>query len=153
VITYKAGDLLSEDAEALVNPVNCVGVMGGGVAAQFKRAWPDNFAAYAAACSRHEVQPGRMFVFETRALTGPRYIVNFPTKRHWRDKSMMEDIAAGLTGLVAEVRRCGIRSIAIPALGAGLGGLDWADVRQRIDRAMRDLPDVNVVVFEPHPAP
>ena len=125
MITYKSGDLLSEDAEALVNPVNCVGVMGRGVALQFKRAWPENFDVYAAACRRHEVQPGRMFVFENGGKAGPRYIVNFPTKRHWRDKSMIEDIEAGLSALVVEVRRRGIRSIAIPALGAGLGGLDW----------------------------
>ena len=153
MITYKSGDLLSEDAEALVNPVNCVGVMGRGVALQFKRAWPENFDAYAAACRRHEVQPGRMFVFENVGKAGPRYIVNFPTKRHWRDKSIIEDIDAGLSALVVEVRRRGIRSIAIPALGAGLGGLDWADVRPRIERAMRELPEVSVVVFEPHEAP
>ena len=153
MITYKSGDLFSEDAEALVNPVNCVGVMGRGVALQFKRAWPENFDAYAAACRRREVQPGRMFVFERSAPAGPRYIVNFPTKRHWRDKSIIEDIDAGLSALVVEVRRRGIRSIAIPALGAGLGGLDWADVRPRIERAMRELPEVSVVVFEPHEAP
>jgi O-acetyl-ADP-ribose deacetylase (regulator of RNase III) len=153
MITYKSGDLLSEDAEALVNPVNCVGVMGRGVAAHFKRAWPENFDAYAAACRRHEVQPGRMFVFENGGKAGPQYIVNFPTKRHWRDKSIIEDIEAGLSALVVEVRRRGIRSIAIPALGAGLGGLDWADVRPRIERAMRELPDVSVVVFKPHEAP
>jgi O-acetyl-ADP-ribose deacetylase (regulator of RNase III) len=153
MITYKTGDILVEDAEALVNPVNCVGVMGRGLALAFKLAWPENFAAYAEACRRHEVQPGRMFVFENHAPAGPRYIVNFPTKRHWRDKSLIEDIEAGLSALVAEVRRRGIRSIAIPALGAGLGGLDWADVCPRIERAMRELPNISVVVFEPHEAP
>src|SRR2546422_6622783 len=153
MITYKTGDILAEDAEALVNTVNCVGFMGRGIALEFKRAWPENFTAYAAACRRHEVQPGRMFVFENRALTGPRYIINFPTKRHWRGKSRIEDIETGLSALVTEVRRRGIRSIAIPPLGAGLGGLNWADVRPRIERAMRELPDVSVVVFEPHGAP
>ena len=101
MIEFKTGDLLAEDAEALVNTVNCVGYMGRGIALQFKKAWPENFRAYAAACRRQEVQPGRMFVFETGQITSPRYIINFPTKRHWRGKSRMEDIESGeslLTG-------------------------------------------------------
>ena len=96
MIEYKTGDILAEDVEALVNSVNCVGVMGRGIALQFKKAFPDNFKAYASACTREKVQPGRMFVFETGYLTGPRYIINFPTKRHWRGKSRLEDIEAGL---------------------------------------------------------
>jgi O-acetyl-ADP-ribose deacetylase (regulator of RNase III) len=150
MIEYKAGDILAEDAEALVNTVNCVGFMGRGIALEFKRAWPENFMAYAAACRKGEVRPGRMFVSETGQLGNPRYIINFPTKRHWRGKSRIEDIEAGLAALVAEVRNRGIRSIAVPPLGAGLGGLDWADVRPRIERAMKALGDVRVVVFEPH---
>jgi O-acetyl-ADP-ribose deacetylase (regulator of RNase III) len=150
MITYKTGDILIEDAEALVNAVNCIGSMGRGLAAEFKRAWPENFTEYAAACRRQEVRPGRMFVFQNTAASGPRYIINFPTKRHWRDNSRIEDIEAGLSALVTEVRQRSIRSIAIPALGSGLGRLDWADVRPRIERAMRELPHVNVVVFEPH---
>ena len=122
MIEYKRGDILAEDAEALVNTVNTVGVMGGGIALQFKKAFPANFKAYAATCKRGDVQPGRMFVFETGQLTNPRYIINFPTKRHWRGKSRMEDIDAGLEALVKEVRDRGIRSIAIPPLGSGLGG-------------------------------
>jgi O-acetyl-ADP-ribose deacetylase (regulator of RNase III) len=153
MIEYKTGDILAEDAEALVNTVNCVGVMGRGIALEFKRAWPENFTAYAAACRRHEVQPGRMFVFETGQLGNPRYVINFPTKRHWRGKSRIEDIEAGLAALVAEVRQRGIRSIAVPPLGAGLGGLDWADVRSRIELAMAALPGVRIVVFEPHKTP
>ena len=102
MIQYKIGDVLAEDAEALVNTVNCVGVMGRGIALQFKRAFPENFKAYVAACKRNEVQPGRMFVFETGHVTNPRYIINFPTKRHWRGKSRIEDIDAGLDALVAE---------------------------------------------------
>lgn len=155
MIQYKTGDILAEDAEALVNTVNCVGFMGRGIALQFKKAWPDNYKAYAAACRRHKVQPGRMFVFETGQLTPPHYIINFPTKRHWRGKARMEDIEAGLGALVAEVRERGIRSIALPPLGAGLGGLDWEEVRVRIERALRDLSDVKILVFEPlgTPAP
>ena len=122
MIEYKTGDVLTEDAEALVNTVNCVGVMGRGIALQFKKAFPENFRAYAAACERNEVQPGRMFVFETGHVTNPRYIINFPTKRHWRGKSRIEDIEAGLAALVAEVRSRSIGSIVVPPLGSGLGG-------------------------------
>lgn len=153
MIEYKTGDILAEEADALVNTVNCVGVMGRGVALQFKRAWPENFKAYAAACRRQEVQPGRMFVFETGRLVPPRYIINFPTKRHWRDKSRIEDIESGLAALVETVRERGIRSLALPPLGSGLGGLDWREVRSRIERALGALPGVRVVVFEPAGVP
>ena len=153
MIDYKVGDILAEDAEALVNTVNCVGFMGRGIALQFKKAWPENFKAYAAACRTQDVQPGRMFMFETGRLTNPRYIINFPTKRHWRGKSRIEDIEAGLEALVAEIRTRGIRSIALPPLGAGLGGLEWAEVRTRIERSLRELSAVKVVVFEPQATP
>lgn len=149
MICYVHGDILKVEADALVNTVNCVGVMGRGIALQFKQAFPDNFKAYAAACRRGEVQPGRMFVFDIGRLTKPRYIINFPTKRHWRGKSRIEDIEAGLAALVEEVRLRNIRSIAIPALGSGLGGLAWADVRPRIELAIAALPEVEGLVFEP----
>jgi O-acetyl-ADP-ribose deacetylase (regulator of RNase III) len=153
MIEYKTGNILEEDVEALVNTVNCVGFMGRGIALQFKKAWPENFKAYAAACRRREVEPGRMFVFDTGRLTNPRYIINFPTKRHWRGKARIGDIEAGLKALVEDVRRRNIHSIALPPLGAGLGGLDWAEVRPRIEAAMRELPGVRVVVFEPAGTP
>jgi O-acetyl-ADP-ribose deacetylase (regulator of RNase III) len=149
MIEYRTGNLLGEDVEALVNTVNCVGVMGRGVALQFKKAFPANFAAYAQACRRGEVQPGRMFVYEMDGLTNPRFIINFPTKRHWRGKSRMEDIEYGLLALIEEIRRRGIRSIAIPPLGSGLGGLHWPEVRSRIERAVAAVPDVRTVVYEP----
>src|SRR4030042_5107917 len=122
MIEFKRGDILAEDAEALVNTVNCVGFMGRGIALQFKRAYPENFKAYAAACRRRDVAPGRMFVFETGQLTHPRVIINFPTKRHWRGKSRIEAIEAGLKALVDEIHNRGIRSIAMPPLGSCLGG-------------------------------
>ncbi len=153
MIEYQTGDIIAEDAEALVNTVNCVGIMGRGIALQFKNAFPDNFKAYEAACNRGEVQPGRMFVFETGLLTYPRYIINFPTKRHWRGKSRLSDIEAGLDALASEIKSRGIRSVAIPPLGSGLGGLQWNDVRQRIERALSALSDVGIVVFEPRGAP
>ncbi len=149
MIQYKTGNILAEDAEALVNTVNCVGVMGRGIALQFKEAFPANFKAYEIACRHGEVKPGRMFVFETGQLTNPRYVINFPTKRHWRGQARLEDVETGLQALVEEIRSRGIRSIAIPPLGSGLGGLEWAEVRPRIERALRGLPDLRVVVFEP----
>ncbi len=150
VIEFKTGDLMRADAEALVNTVNCVGIMGRGVALQFKNEFPANFKAYVAACRRDEVQPGRMFVFETETMTNPKYIINFPTKRHWRGKSRIEDIDAGLKALADEIRKLGIRSIAIPPLGSGLGGLDWAEVKPKIVDALRGFDNLQVVVFEPN---
>ncbi len=153
MIETTTGDILTADAEALVNTVNCVGIMGRGIALQFRKAFPDNFKAYEALCKRHELQPGQMFVFETGQLTNPRYIINFPTKRHWKGKSQLADIESGLQSLVAEVRRFGIQSIAIPPLGCGQGGLDWAEVRPRIEQALADVPDVRILLFSPTGAP
>ena len=153
MLQYKTGDILTEETEALVNTVNCVGAMGRGIALQFKNAFPDNFKAYAEACKRQEVQPGRMFVFDTGRLTNPRYIINFPTKRHWRGKSRMEDIEAGLQALQEVIRERNIRSLAVPPLGAGLGGLDWNEVRLRIEEALGDFDDVRIVIFQPSGAP
>lgn len=153
MMEFKSGDILKDDAEALINTVNCVGIMGRGIALQFRDAFPENFRSYAEACQRGEVQPGRMFVFETGQLTPPRYIINFPTKRHWRGKSRMEDIEAGLKALVEVIRAKHILSVAIPPLGSGLGGLDWLDVKPRIEAALRPLTDVRAVVYEPQGAP
>jgi O-acetyl-ADP-ribose deacetylase (regulator of RNase III) len=146
---YKKGNILAEDVEALVNTVNCVGIMGRGIALQFKNAFPENFRSYAAACGRSEMHPGRMYVFETGKLTNPRYIINFPTKRHWRGKSRIEDIDSGLASLAKEIRSLSIRSIAIPPLGSGLGGLNWSRVRPLIEARLRELSDVRIVIFEP----
>lgn len=153
MINFTTGDILRADAEAIVNTVNCVGIMGRGIALQFKNDFPENFKAYEAACARDEVQPGKMFVFETRTLTNPKFIINFPTKRHWRGKSRMEDIDSGLKALVTEIRNRGIRSIAIPPLGSGLGGLNWTEVRPRIEAALRGINDLDVVIYEPNSAP
>lgn len=151
-IELRTGDIFKADADAIVNTVNCVGIMGRGIALQFKNAYPANFKAYKAACDAEQVQPGRMFVFETGKFT-PRFIINFPTKRHWKGKSRIEDIEAGLVGLAEEIAARGIKSIAIPPLGAGLGGLDWDDVLPRIKSALQYIPDVDVIVFEPKGPP
>ena len=153
MIEYKTGDILAEEAEALVNTVNCVGVMGRGIALQFKHAFPENFKAYATQCKRKEMRPGRVFVFETGDMLFPRYIINFPTKRHWRGKSRMEDIESGLVSLVEEIRSHGIRSIAIPPLGSGLGGLNWPAVRRILQKTLEQLDCVRVVIFEPGGGP
>jgi len=153
MIEFTQGDILNSDAEALVNTVNCVGYMGRGIALQFKNAFPKNFKAYKAACDRKEIQPGKVFVVETGSMTGPKYIINFPTKRHWRGKSRLSDIASGLVSLVSEITRREIHSIAIPPLGSGLGGLYWPDVRVLIEEALRPLADVRVTIYEPSEAP
>lgn len=150
---YKSGDILREDVEALVNTVNCVGVMGRGIALQFKNAFPENFKAYVAACKKGEVQPGRMFMFETGQLTNPHFIINFPTKRHWRGKSRIEDIKAGLKTLADTIRLYNIHSVAIPPLGSGLGGLDWTEVKPLIETALGSLTDVRVIIYEPKGTP
>jgi O-acetyl-ADP-ribose deacetylase (regulator of RNase III) len=148
-ITFTKGDIFTAQVEALVNPVNCVGVMGKGLAAQFKANYPENFTAYALACKFKEVVPGRMFCFET-GKDNPKWIINFPTKRHWKDVSHVEDILFGLGSLAKEIENKKIKSIAIPALGCGLGGLKWANVRPLIEQKLEKLcKDVQIIVFEP----
>lgn len=153
MITEARGNLLAADVEALVNTVNTVGVMGKGIALQFRRAYPDMFADYARAVKGSEIQLGHMHVWGTGALIGPRYVINFPTKAHWRAGSKMADIEAGLHDLVRVVAEMGIRSIAVPPLGCGNGGLDWADVEPRIRSAFDALPDVDVRLYAPGAAP
>jgi O-acetyl-ADP-ribose deacetylase (regulator of RNase III) len=149
MIVTTTGDILASGADALVNPVNCVGVMGKGLALAFKEAFPGNFRAYADACRHAEVQPGRILVVATDSTTPPRFILNFPTKRHWRDGSRLEDIDAGLDALATEIRHRGIRSVAVPPLGCGLGGLDWAEVRPRIVAVLGALEGVEIRVYGP----
>ena len=151
MIHFTRGDIFAQHAEAIVNPVNCVGVMGRGLALQFKRRYPDAFLAYRRACEAGRVQPGRMFMFDT-GFDRPRWIVHFPTKRHWRDRSAIGDIEAGLRGLAEAVTRHGIPSIAIPPLGCGLGGLDWHAVRPLVAHCLAGTP-ATVIVLEPPPGP
>jgi len=153
-ITERAGDLLADDVEALVNTVNTVGVMGKGIALQFKRAFPENFKAYQAACKRGEIRLGQVQVVSTGRLTeNPRYIINFPTKNHWRSKSKLSDIRDGLIDLVDRIQDLGIRSVAVPPLGCGNGGLRWSDVRPLIIDVLSELSDVEVHLFAPEGAP
>lgn len=153
MIELTHGNLLKADAEALVNTVNTDGYMGKGIALQFKQAFPANFAAYQCACTHGEVQIGRMFVYETDAFYNPRYIINFPTKAHWRGKSRLSYVEQGLVALIDEVKRRSIKSIAVPPLGCGLGGLDWAVVRPLIEQAFAATPDIHVLLYAPTGTP
>jgi len=148
MITFTQGNLLEAHAEALVNTVNNVGVMGKGIALMFKERFGENFRRYLAACKAGQVQTGKMFVTEVSELGGPRWIINFPTKQHWRGNSRMDWIVEGLQDLRAFVVENNVKSIAIPPLGSGNGGLDWAEVRLQIEAALSDL-DAEILVFEP----
>lgn len=145
MITLSSGDMFAADTEALVNPVNCVGTMGKGLALVFKNRFPQAFRAYGHACADGIIKPGIVFTF----VEGGKTIFHLPTKRHWRDKSRLDDVTAGLAALRVEIARTGVQSVAVPALGCGLGGLSWRDVWPRIDQALADL-DVDVLVFPPH---
>ena len=153
MITLTQGDILKADTEAIVNTVNCVGIMGRGIALQFKQAFPENFTAYAAACRANQVQLGLMFVYNLNRLYNPRLIINFPTKRHWQNKSQIADIQTGLIDLLRVVKQQQIRSIAIPPLGCGLGGLNWHDVKPLIIEAFQSVPEVKILLFEPIDSP
>lgn len=150
-IELGTGNLLTADVDALVNTVNTQGVMGKGLALQFKKAFPEAFTSYEQACKNGEIETGRMHV--VRRLASPRYIINFPTKKHWRNPSKLEYIQTGLTNLVEQVRELSIQSIAMPPLGCGHGGLDWGNVRPLIEAAFAAVPDVRVVLYEPVGAP
>jgi O-acetyl-ADP-ribose deacetylase (regulator of RNase III) len=149
MIVFKTGNVFSERVDAIVNTVNCVGVMGRGIAAQSKKLFPENFKSYKKACEKEDVKPGKMFVVPVSTIDFPRYIINFPTKRHWKANSRLSDIDSGLVDLVRQIEALGIQSIAIPALGCGLGGLDWEDVRPMIIGRLEALPKVRVVIYEP----
>jgi len=153
MIRYTRGNLLEAGTDALVNTVNCVGVMGRGIALQFKQAFPENYEKYRLACEHGEVEPGRMFVFATGNLMGTKFIINFPTKKHWKGKSKIGDVDNGLDALVEIIRAHRIKSIAVPPLGCGNGGLDWGVVRNLIKRKLGELEDVMVLVYEPVGAP
>lgn len=151
MIELVKGNLLDANAEAYVNTVNCVGVMGKGIALQFKERFPDNFKMYRQVCARKELRPGMMLVYDGgfKYDQRPRYIINFPTKDHWRSRSRIAWIDTGLVALVKEVEGRGIKSIAIPALGCNNGGLEWNEVLPRIEAMFAVLPDVHVLLYEP----
>lgn len=151
MIEFRRDNLLGAETEALVNTVNTVGIMGKGIALQFKKKFPGNFKAYERACKNEEVRVGKMFTVTLDSLTNPKYIINFPTKEHWKGKSRIEYVRDGLEDLLREIEHLGIRSIALPPLGCGNGGLDWeTEVRPLIEALSAKMPGVRVQAFEPH---
>lgn len=153
MIEYRQGNLLQANVEALVNTVNCVGVMGKGIALQFKQAFPNNFRQYEKACKEKKVVPGKMFVVPTNTMFNPSFIINFPTKRHWKEKSKIEDIKSGLVALVETLRQYQITSVAVPPLGCGNGGLDWNEVKPLIESAASQLPEIHFLIYPPDGSP
>lgn len=154
-ITFKSGDMFSDSAEALINTVNCVGVMGKGVALEFKKRWPDNYKAYKKICADKKLEPGKLFVFDNSSLldtSSPKYLINFPTKMHWKSKSKISYVEDGLDALVKLVKDRGIRSVAMPPLGCGNGGLDWNDVQPLIKDKLSQLEGVDFIVYAPREA-
>ncbi|EGU33109.1 macro domain-containing protein [Vibrio scophthalmi] len=153
MITYLKGDLFADDAEALINTVNTVGVMGKGLAYQFKERFPDNFRIYRDACSNDEFSVGQVLLVRNVHGSSPRFIINFPTKAHWRGKSKIEYIESGLDDLVKVIKDKGIKSVAIPALGSGLGGLPWSQVERVIYEKLSDATEVEWRVYAPNDTP
>jgi len=145
MITYKTGDIFKSKAQVLTNPVNCVGVMGKGLALAFKNKFPDMFLDYKAKCDRQEVIPGRPYLWENSFVQ----ILNFPTKRHWSQDSLLSDIEDGLKYLAQNYAQMGVSSLALPALGSGFGGLKWADVKNLINKYLGPIVDLDVYVYEP----
>lgn len=148
MIRFIQGNLLDAPCDVLVNAVNTVGVMGKGIALQFKQRFPENYRLYAQACEAGQVHAGQIFVTETGDLLGARWIVNFPTKQHWKAPSQLAWVRNGLYDLRRFLIEHQVTSVAVPALGAGLGGLSWPVVRDLIEQELGNL-DTEVLVFEP----
>ena len=149
MIKIVQGDLFTAEVDAYVNTVNTVGIMGKGIALQFKRNFTENFTAYSKACKAGSVEVGEMFIFDRGLVSQPNFIINFPTKKHWRSKSKLEYIRDGLDDLVDQINRLSIRSIAMPALGCSNGGLDWSDVEPLIREALEPIETLEVLLYAP----
>lgn len=149
-VELRDGDIFAADCEAIVCPVNCRGVMGKGLALQFKQRYPDNYAAYRQACLSGQLRMGQVLVYQRLGADNPRYIINFPTKDHWKDMSTVAHIRVGLAALSAQLLKHGIRSVALPALGCGLGGLAWGMVcREIINHFATKHGELKVILFKP----
>ncbi|PWQ98194.1 type II toxin-antitoxin system antitoxin DNA ADP-ribosyl glycohydrolase DarG [Leucothrix pacifica] len=153
MITYKTGNILHDQADAIINTVNTVGVMGKGLALQFKKAFPDNFKVYKKACDNKSVVTGKVLPVSLNSISAPFYIINFPTKAHWKANSKLEYVEQGLESLKKEVKRLELKSIAIPALGSGLGGLPWQSVEQILQESLAELPEVEWRIYPPQTSP
>ena len=144
MVTYVKGDIFNSSAQVLTNAVNCVGVMGKGVALEFKKRYPSMFEDYKKRCELNQIKPGHLYLWENDKVQ----ILNFPTKRHWQDQSLLSDIEDGLKFLANNYIDLGIDSLAMPAIGCGLGGLDWNQVKPLIDKYLGYIPDLEVYVYE-----
>lgn len=153
MIKYVTGNILHEQSDAIVNTVNTVGVMGKGLALQFKKAFPLNFEAYKSACDSQSFSVGDVLSVSLQSLNPPYYIINFPTKAHWKGKSKLEFIDTGLDALVSEVQKLDLKSVSLPALGSGLGGLDWEQVKSLIENKLSEVKGVEWRIFPPQSAP
>lgn len=148
-VEFVKGDLFDAKVEALVNPVNTRGVMGKGVALEFKKRFPSNYYRYVEACKNNELSPGGLFVTRSEQ-DNPKWIVNVATKKHWKDKSDMNWIIFGLVHIKYFVLEENIETIAMPALGVGNGGLSWQDVKKQMIKSLPQLEDTEVFIYEPH---
>ena len=148
--TTESADIFQSQAQAIVNPVNCVGIMGKGLALAFKKKYPRNFQAYADACAGGRLQPGGLYVTET-GLQSPQYIVNLATKAHWRDPSRISWVTQGFESLLAWASQHEVESIACPAIGCGEGGLPWDQVHAALVEIARRYPDIDVELIAPKP--
>jgi len=144
MVTFTTGDMFSVPADIRVNTVNCVGVMGAGVALAFRNRYPAMFREYAAACLRGEVRPGSLHVW----TDGDIEVVNMPTKRHFRYPSTYEDVESGLAALRKHLSGRGRARVTLPAPGCGCGGLDWSRVSELIREHLADL-DAEITAFAP----
>jgi O-acetyl-ADP-ribose deacetylase (regulator of RNase III) len=145
LVTFVRGNIFESSAQVITNTVNCVGVMGAGLALEFKNKFPTMFDGYKIRCQKKEVTPGVPYLWENDSAQ----ILNFPTKRHWKESSLIGDIEDGLKYLAANYQKMGLQSMALPPLGCGLGGLDWQDVKPLVEKYLGPLPDLEVYVYEP----
>lgn len=143
-IKYVKGDIFEADTQTIVNTVNCVGVMGKGLALEFKKRYPKMYEEYRKEYEKGRLDIGRLHLYKDNSN---HWILNFPTKKHWRQKSRLEYIRKGLETFAEKYRDWGIKSIAFPQLGCQLGGLNWKDVKPIMEHYLKNLPDLSAVIY------
>lgn len=149
-MNYTKGNILESNTEVIINPVNTVGVMGKGLALQFKQKFPTNYKIYKEACKNQTIDIGKLLLVDESNLERKKFIINFPTKKHWRNSSKIEYIEEGLKDLVRIIETQSFESMAIPALGCGLGGLEWESVKLLIEKQLGNLEEIEIIIYEPN---